>query len=74
MPYAAVFHRDTWLSYDGEPVIYDGVACCIFVDEFGDGEIRVELLPEDQNESDVWPVDVLALPKEKQHEILGQLQ
>jgi len=35
-----VAHRDTWKPFDREPVIYDGRVCCIYVDEFGDGEIR----------------------------------
>ena len=43
----AALHRDTWPSHQHEPLIYDGVACCVCLDEFGNGEIRVELIPED---------------------------
>lgn len=61
--------RDRWKTYDREPVIYDGVACCIFVD----GR-KVELIPEDDCEDDRWPVDVLRLPAAKQQAILKQLR
>jgi len=40
----------------------------------GDGEIRVELIPEDEDEGEQWPVDLLALPKTKQQENLDQAQ
>jgi hypothetical protein len=73
MTYAAALYRDTWLPYHGEPVTFDGVDCGVWVEEFGDGEIRVELIPEDEHEGEQWPVDVLRLPKERQQEILRQL-
>ena len=62
-----------WLPFAGEAVTFDGVTCCIFVDEFGDGEIRVELVPEREDERDQWPLDVLRLSKDRQEEILNQL-
>ena len=71
--YAAALYRDNWLPFDGEAVTFDGVTCCIFVDEFGDGEIRVELVPEREDERDQWPLDVLRLSKDRQEEILNQL-
>ena len=74
MPYPAALHRNTWLPLDGEPVTYDGVDCCIFVEEFGEGEISVELIPEDEDEGEQWPLDVLALPAEKRQWILEQVK
>ena len=57
------------------PVTFDGVDCCIYVDEFGHGElITVELIPEDEDNGDRWPLDVLRLPQETQQEILKQLR
>jgi hypothetical protein len=48
--HSAVVHSDTWKVYDREPVTFDGVDCClyVYVDEFNKGEIRVELIPEDE--------------------------
>ena len=37
--------RDRWLPFDRSPVRFDGVDCCVYVDGFGDGSIRVELIP-----------------------------
>jgi len=48
------------------------VDCCIFVDEFGDGEITVKLIPEDEASNDRF--DVLGLPADKQRTILAQLR
>ena len=72
--HSAIIHRDTWKPYDREPVTFDGVACCVSVELFGDGEISVELIPEDENEGERWPVDVLKLPKDQQRDLLRQLR
>ena len=61
-----------WRQYDGEPVIYNGVGCCLRVEEFGDGQIAVELVPGDDTDGDEWPVDVLGLPEEAQTRILNE--
>ncbi len=74
MMYSAALHRDTWKPHDREPVTFEGVDCCIYVDEFGDGEIRVELIPEDEDEGEQWPVNVLRLSAVEQQAILDQLQ
>jgi len=71
--YSATLNQ-IWKRYDGEPVNFRGVDCCVYVDEFGEGEIAVELIPEDENEGDEWPVDVLALPAEVQEKILGDIR
>ena len=72
--YPAVLYRDMWTQHHNEPVVYGGVACCIFVEEFGQGEIRVELSPEDEATGDQWPVDVLHLTFGKQQEIVDQFR
>jgi hypothetical protein len=66
-------HRDTWLKFHGEPVTYGGVACCVFVDAAKKKMIEVLLIPDDENEGQQWPVDVLKLPKAKQEAILKEL-
>jgi len=70
----SALHRDTWLPFDGKPLIFDGVDVCINVSELGEGEIRVELIPENEVEGDQWPLDVLRLPANKQQELLDQLR
>ena len=72
--HSAALHRETWKHYDREPLTYDGIACCVYVDEFGEGEISVELIPEDDDENERWPLDVLRLPKDSQQAILAQLR
>ena len=72
--HSAAAHRDTWLPYYREPVKFDGVDCCVYVDEFADGSIRVVLIPEDEDERPRWPVDVLALSQKQQQELLSQLR
>jgi len=72
--HSAALYSSIWKHYDREPLTYDGVDCCVYVDEFGEGEISVELIPEDEDENERWPLDVLRLPKETQQAILGQLR
>jgi hypothetical protein len=72
--HSAALYGSDWSPYHREPVTFDGVDCCVYVDVFDDGEIRVVLIPEDEDESDRWPLDVLALPKWQQEEILRQLR
>jgi hypothetical protein len=71
---ATALPRDTWKQYHREPLTYDGVAVCIYVEEISKRKISVELIPEDEDESDRWPLDVLRLPKAKQQAILKQLR
>ena len=71
--HSAVLHRDKWQPHHNEPVTFDGVACCIYVDESGDGETAVVLIPEVEHDGEQRPVDVLRLPAERQREILEQL-
>ena len=72
--HSAAVHRATWQPFDRECLTFDGVDCCVYVDEFDDGSISVELIPEDEDERARWPLDVLALSGEQQQEILRQLQ
>jgi hypothetical protein len=62
-----------WWQYDGEALTYRGVACRLSIEEFGDGQIAVELVPRIETEGDGWPVDVLSLPDEVQARILNEL-
>jgi hypothetical protein len=62
-----------WRQYDGEPVLYRGVSCCLSVEEFGDGLIAVELVPQDDTDGNEWPVNVLCLPDEVQTRILNEI-
>jgi hypothetical protein len=66
-------HPDTWKRYDREPVRFNGVDCCVYVEEVGEGEVSVELIPEDQEEGDGWPVDVLKLSHARQRELMKKL-
>jgi len=69
----APLHCDKWQPHHNEPVTFDGVDCCICLDEFGEGEITVVLIPDDEHDGEQWPVDVLRLPAERQQATLDQL-
>jgi hypothetical protein len=49
------------------------MACRLSVEEFGDGQIAVELIPRVEIDTEGWPVDVLSLPDELQARILNEV-